>query len=170
MFANSNGVSSFVHPEGVYDDPKGGSLRIALYPRLRRHFQFINEEKLFDGIHHSTIFSLNVYSNALTEKFDTIGNLYSVEAIEECYDPYITGPVPGIKDENGWCSIGHPDRVISIGEEELRLFAKLFDGSKQWKAARLPVIHCKQVVEVLECFSRQKRTLASMKDDVSCPS
>jgi hypothetical protein len=35
-------VAAFLHPEGVYDDPRGGPLRAALYPRLRGHFQFIN--------------------------------------------------------------------------------------------------------------------------------
>ena len=39
---NKSGVSAFVHPEGVYDDPKGGALREKLYPRLRYHFQFAN--------------------------------------------------------------------------------------------------------------------------------
>ena len=35
-----SGVSAFVHPEGVYDDPKGGALREKQYPRLRYQFQF----------------------------------------------------------------------------------------------------------------------------------
>ncbi|MGJ7462770.1 Eco57I restriction-modification methylase domain-containing protein [Halomonas sp. MA07-2] len=32
---NSHGVSGFLHPEGIYDDPKGGGFRSELYPRLR---------------------------------------------------------------------------------------------------------------------------------------
>jgi hypothetical protein len=38
--ASSQGVQGFLHPEGVYDDPKGGALREVLYGRLRNHFQF----------------------------------------------------------------------------------------------------------------------------------
>ena len=69
--------------------------------------------------------------------FETIGNLFGVETIEECYDPAITGQVPGIKDENGnWSLHGHPDRVIHVGQKELKLFARLFDGNDHWKMAR----------------------------------
>ena len=33
--ASAQGVQGFLHPEGVYDDPKGGALREMLYGRLR---------------------------------------------------------------------------------------------------------------------------------------
>jgi hypothetical protein len=45
--AGKSGVVGLLHPEGPYDDPKGGPLREAVYARLRRHFQFVNEMKLF---------------------------------------------------------------------------------------------------------------------------
>ena len=41
--SGSHGVTALLHPEGPYDDPKGGALREAVYPRLRAHFQFQNE-------------------------------------------------------------------------------------------------------------------------------
>lgn len=166
MFCGKEGVSAFVHPDGVYDDPKGGLLRSKLYPRLRKHFQFLNELKLFDGIDHHNAYSLNVYCNKPNTSFETVGNLFAVETLEECYDKSIKGMVPGIKDANGWCTKGHPDRVIHVGQRELKLFAKLFDGSEQWKEARLPVLHAKQLVEVLECFAEQEKTLGSLGDEV----
>ena len=166
-FAGQDGVSAFLHPDGVYDDPRGGPLREALYPRLRRHYQFTNEYKLFEGVHHNTVFSLNVYSNGASRSFDSIGNLFAVSAVDECYDPAVTGPVPGIKDENGrWSTRGHPDRVIRVGEPELRLFARLFDGSEEWKRARLPVLHARQLVEVLEKFAAHTNTFGSLEDKV----
>ena len=167
LFANERGVSAFVHPEGVYDDPRGGALRRMLYARLRKHFMFANELKLFAEVDHHTQFSLNVYGGPLPSvSFDTLANLYEVNTIEQCYDNSITGPVPGIKDENGWCTKGHPDRVIHVGQKELKLFAKLFDGSEEWKMARLPVLHARQLVEVLECFATQKKALGDLGDDV----
>lgn len=88
--------------------------------------------------------------------FDTLHNLYSVETIDQCYDGSISGPVPGIKDENGWCTQGHPDRIIHIGQRELKLFARIFDDTDEWKTAKLPTtLHCRQLVEVLECFEKQ---------------
>lgn len=166
LFANERGVSAFVHPEGVYDDPRGGALRRMLYARLRKHFMFANELKLFAEVHHHTQFSLNVYGGPLPSvSFDTLANLYEVDTIEQCYDDSITGPVPGIKDEAGWCVKGHPDRIIHVGQKELKLFAKLFDGNNEWKSARLPVLHARQLVEVLERFAEQKKTLASLSAD-----
>lgn len=169
MFAGASGVSAFVHPDGVYDDPKGGRLREKLYPKLRYHFQFTNELKLFSEVHHCTVYSLNVYNNTPTTSFDTIGNLYAVNSIGECYADRteVVGPLPGIKDENGWCVKGHPDRVIRVGKKELCLFARLFDGSEVWQSARLPVLHCRQFVEVLEKFAEQKRTLGDLGDKIS---
>ncbi|WP_290652222.1 hypothetical protein [Aquisalimonas sp.] len=58
---NSHGVSEFLHPEGVYDDPNGGRFRRELYPRLRAHFQFANEVKLFAEVDNHTLYSANVY-------------------------------------------------------------------------------------------------------------
>lgn len=113
MYNSKSGVAAFVHPEGVYDDPKGGALREKLYPRLRYHFQFANERKLFPEVHHHTTFSLNVYGGPLMVSFDTISNLYDAKSIVECYEGDISAPIPGIKDENGeWNTSGHPDRVI----------------------------------------------------------
>ena len=91
QFGSQTGVSAFVHPDGVYDDPKGGILREKLYPKLRYHFQFTNELRLFAEVHHNTVYSLNVYNNSDNEVFDTISNLFAVETIEECYDDSVTG-------------------------------------------------------------------------------
>ena len=37
------GFSGLVHPEGIYDDPKGQEMRKEVYSRLSYHFQFKNE-------------------------------------------------------------------------------------------------------------------------------
>lgn len=162
------GVSAFVHPDGVYDDPKAGLLREILYPKLRKHFQFINELKLFTEVHHNTMFSLNVYCNAGSATFDTIANLFDVTTIEQCYEEASLGPIPGIKDEaNNWNLRGHPDRIVHVGKNELMLFANLFDGSDNWKQARLPALHAKQLLGVLECFSNQQHTFGDIKNETT---
>lgn len=99
--------------------------------------------------------------------FDTISNLYDAKSIAECYDETITGDIPGIKDELGsWNIKGHPGRVIHVTEEELAMFANLFDGTDSGKQAKLPAIHAQTLVDVLECFARQKQTVGSLKDAV----
>ena len=149
-----SGVAAFVHPEGVYDDPQGGALREKLYPRLRYHFQFANERKLFPEVDHHTTFSLNVYGGPLMVSFDTISNLYDAKSIVECYKVDATAMIPGIKDENGdWNVKGHPDRIIHVTKKELMVFAKLFDGNEEWKRATLPALHAGLYVSVLERFA-----------------
>lgn len=170
QFSSPTGVSAFVHPDGVYDDPKGGILREKLYPKLRYHFQFENELNLFEGTndHGRMRFSLNVYNNLETNVFDTIANLFATSTLDECYDDSITGDIPGIKDENdNWNIHGHPDRIVHVGRSELELFAQLFDGSSEWKQARLPVLHATSLLEILKCFAKQENTIEKLGSNVT---
>lgn len=162
-FNNECGVSAFVHPEGVYDDPKGGALREKLYSRLRKHFMFANERKLFPEVDHHTQFSLNVYGGPLMVSFDTISNLYDAGSIVQCYEGDASAPIPGIKDENGeWNTHGHPNRIVHVTERQLVVFANLFDGSNNWKQARLPVIHAQLLLDAIMQFAGQNKKLADM--------
>ena len=166
-FNANTGVSAFIHPDGVYDDPKGGALREQLFPRLRKHFMFANERKLFPEVDHHTTFSLNVYGGPLKVSFDTISNLYDPNTIAECYDGDASAPIPGLKDANGnWNTKGHPDRIVHVTKKELAVFAKLFDGGDNWKQARLPILHVEQFIDVLELFAKQEVTLGDLGDDV----
>lgn len=99
--------------------------------------------------------------------FDTISNLYDAKSIVECYEGDSAAPIPGIKDENGdWNVKGHPDRIIRVTKKELAVFAKLFDGSDEWKRARLPVIHCRELLEVLDCFANQQNNLGTIQNSI----
>ena len=166
QFDNSNGVSAFVHPDGVYDDPNGGLLRTYIYQRLVHHYHFVNALILFDIDWHTT-FSLNIYRNGENDySFDSISNLYTPETIEACNEADKSKPVPGLKDENAnWNTEGHPLRIVNIGAKQLRLFAKLFDDSDEWKKARLPVLHTRTFVDVLELFAAQKRLVSHFMPD-----
>ena len=164
---NESGIAAFVHPEGVYDDPKGGALREMLYPRLRYHFQFANERKLFSEVHHHTQFSLNVYGGPLMVSFDTISNLYDAKSIAECYQGEASAPIPGIKDANGdWNTTGHPDRIIHVTQRELEVFAKLFDGNDKWQQARLPVLHVRSLIGALSCIASQTQYISDIKNEI----
>lgn len=164
-FSCRNGVSAFVHPDGVYDDPKGSALRKMLYPRLRKHFQFTNELKLFSEVDHHMGFSLNIYCNSTSACFDSISNLFDPSTIEDCYDKSTKGKVPGIKDDSGrWNTQGHPKRIVRVGKKELMLFAKLFDDSEDWESARLPSLHTQVFLDALECFAEQTSTIATIPE------
>ena len=153
MFCGTCGVSAFIHPDGVFNDPQGGLLRVAIYQKLRKHYHFINEMQLFPEVGHPETFSLNIYCNRHSTSFEMISNLFSPTTVDECYDG--TGrALMGIKDEdNNWNVAGHKDRIVKIGKGELALFAEVFDESEEYNQARLPILHCKQLVDVIRCFS-----------------
>ena len=167
MYNSECGVSAFVHPEGVYDDPKGGALREKLYPRLRKHFMFANERKLFAEVDHHTQFSLNVYGGPLMVSFDTISNLYDAKSIVECYEGDASAPIPGMKGSDGeWNGQGHPSRIVHVTKKQLNVFATLFDGSTNWKQARLPVIHAQPLVDAIMKFSEQTCKISDLNDRI----
>lgn len=168
MYCGTTGVSAFVHPDGVFDDPNGGILREKLYAKLRKHFQFTNELKLFLEVDHHMGYSLNVYCNKETTGFDVISNLFSASTIDECYADDGKTLVPGIKNDLGeWDVRGHKRRIVPVGKKELLIFATLFDGSDNWKQARLPVIHSKDYLDVLKCFAEQTESIGLLGNDVA---
>lgn len=161
---NNLGVSAFVHPDGVFDDSNGGKLRREIYKRFRYHFHFINEKLLFAEVGHPEVFSLNVYNNVGSDTLTMIGNLFAPSTIDECFLAENIYPLMGIKDMNGnWNIYGHSDRVINIGKKERLIFAKLYDNSSRDDEARLPIIHTKQLLLVLEKMS-QYANLQSISD------
>jgi hypothetical protein len=163
------GVAGFLHPEGIYDDPKGGKLRENVYQRLCYHFQFQNELSLFGDVDHHVKFSINVYSNKNLSKVDFlhIANLFTVSTVDACFNYNSSAPVGGIKnDENKWNITGHSDRIIEINEVVLELFAKLYDepGTPPLQA-RLPVVHSRQIVEVLRKFASHPERLGDLQGE-----
>jgi hypothetical protein len=162
------GVKGLLHPEGAYDDPKGGALRAALYGRLLAHYQFINELQLFSENDHHTKFSINVYGNGRPQiDFDHIANLFDPATIDACYEHFSGGETPGIKrDEGGWQTSGHRNRIIEVDEDVLATFAKLYDepGTPAGQA-RLPAVHSRELISVLEKFAKVPRRLGDLKGE-----
>ena len=164
MIGTIEGVSSFIHPDGIYEDPKGGILREKLNQKLRMHLQFINEKMLFDIDHHVK-FSLNIYSNKNTSNYISISNLFDPATVDECMEPKRNKQVPGIKDKDGnWNTKGHPDRVIKIGKKELELFSTLYDENIPILQAKLPTLHSKQYINTLSKFKGEHKTLNDLKN------
>jgi hypothetical protein len=171
---NGQGVTGFLHPEGIYDDPKGGGFRREVYPRLREHFQYINEVNLFAEVDHHTKFSANVYG-PYDERvhFNHLANLFIPQTVDICFAHDGQGQVPGIKEEveaasgaikTVWNTNGHRDRIIEIGQHELALFAQLYDETgTDALEARLPALHTRQMTCVLEKFAAQPRRLGDLK-------
>jgi len=166
--ASERGVAGFLHPEGVYDDPNAGALRAKLYSTLRAHHQYQNQHMLFP-IGHRVKFSVNIYGSQREQPaFDTIANLFSPKTIDLCYAHDGSGVVGGIKDDEGgdWDESGHRDRIVTVGPSQLALFAQLYDepGTPALEA-RLPALHAKPLLAVLEKFASQPRRLGDLQGE-----
>jgi hypothetical protein len=166
--SSNHGVAAYLHPEGPYDDPKGGALREALYPRLRAHFQFINELQLFAEVHHNTEYSINLYGPLQGQPaFDHLANLFAPATVDACYVHDGTGTVGGYKSEDGkWNVVGHRDRIVRVTDATLAVFAQLYDeqGTPP-RRARLPALHAGVLQGVLNKLATYPRRLADLGDD-----
>lgn len=145
-----------------------------MYPRLRTHFQFANELTLFAEVDHHTRYSINIYGPEQEAGFVHIANLFAPKTIDACFTHNGEGTVPGIKEEveiNGkpritWNTDGHHDRLIQVDTKTLELFATLYDedGTPPLQA-RLPALHARQLLKVLERFAAQPTRLGDLGDD-----
>ena len=165
--ASDIGVIGLVHPDGVYEEAGSDKLRELAYPRLRYHFQFENQKKLFP-IGNTRRFSLNVYGvyqkNIL---FDHISNLFLPRAIDECYGA--AGVLEGIKNDDGeWSASGHPSRVIAIDDLSLDIFSRISNGdSGSAKSAKLLVVHSAEIMSVLKKISSQESFMYDFLDNMA---
>ena len=163
------GITGLLHPEGPYDDAKGGALRRAMYPRLVGHYQHHNETKLFRDVHHETSFSINLYrGNPGPVFFKHMSNLYAPQTIGQSLThdrPH--DPLPGIKTDDGkWETRPHCSRVVTVTEKELALFARLLEEEDTPALeARLPQVHSQEILSVIEKFAAAPRRLMDLRGE-----
>jgi len=153
---NDNGYLGLLHPEGVFEDPQGQILRYELYERIDFHFQFLNELFLFQDVGHRMLFSINIYKGLKSEVgFRMINNLFHPSTIDGCFIHDGSGICGGfkLKDEASgkfiWNTKPHKDRIINCTENELRLFASLFENTDEYRSVKLVNIQSSKIVEIL---------------------
>jgi len=170
MIGKECSISAFIHPEGVYDDPKGGILRQEIYSRLCFHFQFWNELKLFKDVQDQRRFSINILENTIKQvDFINISNLFTPKTIDTCFLPGRNQRIQGIKNSNNkWNISGDQNRIIRITENALVLFDKIYDNFKNLPLkARLPAIHGNQILNSLDKLSKHKTLNKGLSQCVS---
>jgi len=157
---SKNGLLGLLHPEGVYDDPNGQLLRLEVYPRLRYHFQFQNVLYLFKEIKDGNKFSVNIYKGEKDEiEFHNINNLFHPSTVDGCFITKSSlEEVHGLKiktnDSYEWNLKPHSSRKVLITESELRILARVVDDSENWRSSKLAGIHSKELIQILEKYSR----------------
>ena len=87
--------------------------------------------------------------------------------VDACYAHDGSGVVGGYKNELGkWNTAGHADRIVRVGDDQLTVFAKLYDepGTPP-RRARLPALHAGHLSSVLAKLAAYPRRLADLGDD-----
>ena len=163
MISTESGVAGFLHPDGIYDDSKGGAFRREVYARLRSHFQFANEKMLFAEVDDTRVFGINIYGRRSSEpRFSHIANLYAPATVDATFAHDGGGNVPGLKDEEGrWSTVGHRSRVLRVDKATLATFASLYDGQGTPPSeARLPALHSQELLAVVRKLASHPHRLA----------
>ena len=127
-----------------------------MYHRLRYHFQYQNEFRLFAEVHHHTLYGDQLFGpRSSSPNFLSIHNLYHPNTVDACFAHDGYGQCQGLKDENGkWNTVAHKNRIVHFGEEELQVLAKTFEGdTTKWKSTKLVSIHNKEIIDVLRKLS-----------------
>ncbi|KAF0842569.1 Eco57I restriction-modification methylase domain-containing protein [Nocardia caishijiensis] len=131
--SSTRGITSLIHPESHFTEARAHGLRRACYRRLKRHWQFRNEFKLFTEINNTRQYGVHVYGSDSDVRFLQGSALYhpdvparSLQARRSGYDSSTI--VPGVKDPDGkWDVRPHPERIIEITESDLAGWATLID-------------------------------------------
>ncbi len=170
---SKNGFLGLVHPESVYDDPKGQPLRKEIYPRLRYHFQFVNVLKLFAEILHWNIYGVQVYSGKKEDvNFISMSNVFHPSTIDGSFIHDGNGLCGGLKyqdADNGfsWNTKPHSSRLIPITKKELISLANTFEGSDDWEGAKLVSIHAKEIMTVLEKLGQFPTSIKDFENKIT---
>jgi len=119
--AAGSGISALIHPDSHFTEERAGLLRSATYPRLRRHWQFINELSLFD-IHHLVIYGVHVYGTQREVCFLQASGLYHPETVVRSLEHDGSGAEPGYKHDGRWDLRPHRGRIQAVDVNVLRIW------------------------------------------------
>ncbi|MDX3640655.1 Eco57I restriction-modification methylase domain-containing protein, partial [Streptomyces sp. MB09-02B] len=124
-----SGISGLVHPEDHFGAATCRGVRSAAYPRLRRHFQFRNELKLFE-IMNTREYGIHIYGPVKDVEFINISGLLHPSTADGSVLHNGAGETPGRQFESGgWDLRPHRDRVVVVNERILASWAALVDGA-----------------------------------------
>lgn len=124
----SDGTVGLIHPGSHFTELRAAKLRHESYRRLRRHWQFRNELKLFADIQHTRPFAVHIYGGPSTVRFLQGASLYHPDTVTRSFQHDGTGSPPGVKDDDGrWDLRPHRERIIEVTESQLSSWAALID-------------------------------------------
>ena len=165
---SANGFMGLLHPESVYDDLRGQSLRREIYKHLIYHFQYQNELHLFAEVHNETRFGIQIYGKEKESvDFLSINNLFHPSTIDGCFAHDGAGICGGIKKNDKWNTESHRDRIVHFTEQELSILSNAFETGRDPLSVKLVSIHAREQLNVLSALASFKTHVADYETIVS---
>ena len=148
---SNNGFIGMVHPESIYDTAKLNDFRNEAYHRLRYHFQYQNELRLFAEVHHETTYSVNIYGGCKDNiGFYSIHNLFHPSTVDACFVHDGHGLCHGMKFEEKWNTEAHKDRVVFFDEQALQVLSNAFEFDESITSPKLINTQSESTIRVVE--------------------
>jgi hypothetical protein len=152
--ASSRGTTGLIHYETHFTDEKAGVFRRENYHRLRRHWEFINELKLFE-IQDQKHFGISIFGRYQAVSFRQATSLYHPETVERSLRHDGSGTEPGFKDDEGrWDVRPHAGRVTTVERETLSVWHEVLED------AAVPVEQTRMLYAVNSAVARVLAKLA----------
>ncbi|MCJ0906105.1 Eco57I restriction-modification methylase domain-containing protein [Rhodococcus sp. ARC_M6] len=155
-----DGIVGLIHPESHFTEQRAKGLRRETYVRLRRHWQFRNEHKLFAEINDTRQYGVHIYGWPLDDvKFTQATWLYHPETVVRSLVHDGSGVAPGIKTIDGkWDSTAHASRMVHVTGSVLEGWAALIDepGTPAIEARMLYPVN-RESAQALEKISTASR-------------
>src|SRR5699024_9347907 len=154
--ADDDGIVTLLHPESHFTEKKAAPLRREAHLRLRRHWQFVNELQLFDIDHHNA-YGIHTYGRHRdAPSFSSATNLYHPATVADSLIHDGTGPLPGLKNDEGkWDLRPHRDRITHVDESTLELWKSILEDEDT------PVLDSRMVYSVTREAEGVLRKLAA---------
>lgn len=143
LHRSQHGISALIHPETHFTDHAAGRLRASAYRRLRRHWQFVNELKLFETQNQKT-YGVHVYGEAREDPgFVMATSLYHPDTVTRSFAHGGSGDEPGLKDPSGaWDMRPHRGRLFHVDLAVLKTWQDLLESGN------VPVLQSRMVYTV----------------------
>lgn len=123
-----DGVVGIVHPDSHFTELRANNLRRETYRRLRRHWHFRNELKLFD-IGNDIEYGVHIYGTRRRSiSFVQSVSLFHPDTVDRSMHHDGSGPQPAVKDlDDRWDVRPHADRLVTVNESMLASWAAVID-------------------------------------------
>ena len=136
------GTSGLIHLESHFNDTKTQQLRTATYRHLRRHWQFINELRLFD-IQNQKRYGVNIYAIEREPSFLHAVSLYHPDTVIRSLKHDSSGEEPGFRDPHtgSWDLRPHAARIQHVDNLVLQSWQAVTESDNWYSTSMVSTVN-----------------------------